>query len=106
MSGQSESSAAESYCQQLKFTRGRTLTGAQLQPGVNVDALNFAAGLAELKLCGYEVAETEQVILYALQRWARGEEEAAERGAIDQAFYGIDLTSWRRVLAAAMAGAQ
>lgn len=36
-------------------------------------------------------------------RWGRGEEEEAERGAIDRNFYRISLTCWRRVLAAAMA---
>jgi hypothetical protein len=42
----------------------------------------------------------------ALMRWARGEEAAAERGAIDGSFHGIDYTSWRRVLAAARAGGE
>lgn len=34
---------------------------------------------------------------------ARGEEQQAERGAIDQGFHGITFTCWRRVLAAAVA---
>jgi hypothetical protein len=42
---------------------------------------------------------------HTLNRWARGEEDAAQRGAIDLGFHGIDMTSWLRVLAAAMAGA-
>lgn len=47
----------------------------------------------------------QKVLEYALRRWARGEEEAAQRGAIDPTFHGIRLTCWLRVLAAAMAGA-
>jgi|GEM_PF-1856083 len=77
-----------------------------LVTGHNVDALDIAAGLRELTACGYNEAETRMVIEYALMRWARGEEEAAERGAIDRGFHGISLTCWRRVLAAAMAAAQ
>lgn len=45
---------------------------------------------------------TVEVITYALQRWARGEEDQAQRGAIDRSFHGIDLTSWTRVLSAAL----
>lgn len=86
--------------------RGRTIDGQPLVAGVNKDALDIAAGIRELAACGYtDSAETQMVIQYALQRWARGEEAQAERGAIDRSFHGIDLTSWRRVLAAAMAGA-
>ena len=87
--------------------RGRTFDGSALVAGVNKDALDIAAGMRELAACGYtDCAETEMVIQYALQRWARGEEAQAERGAIDGSFHGIDFTSWRRVLAAAMAAAQ
>jgi hypothetical protein len=39
----------------------------------------------------------------ALMRWARGEEEAAQCGAIDRSFHGINLTCWLMALAAAMA---
>lgn len=79
-----------------------------LIPGVNVDRLNIAAGMCELVACGYPATEVERhvVIEYALQRWARGEEEAAQRGAIDKTLHGIDLTSWLRVLAASMAAAE
>lgn len=79
---------------------------AGLVTGHNVDALDVSAGMRELTECGYEEAETRMVIEYALLRWARGEEDAAERGATDQSFHGISLTCWRRVLAAAMAAAQ
>ncbi len=77
----------------------------RLTPGVNVDRIDIHAGIDELAACGYDDPHTVDVIAYALRRWARGEEEAAQRGAIDESFHGIDLTSWTRVLAAAMAGA-
>lgn len=75
-------------------------------PGHNVDKIDLDAGMAELAKIGYTGERTQMVILYALQCWGRGEEGRAEKNAIDQNFYGIDLTSWRRVLAAAMAGAE
>jgi hypothetical protein len=77
-----------------------------LIPGHNVDRIDVAAGLRELAAAGHTNPYTAQVIEHALMRWARGEEEQAERGAIDQSFHGIDLTSWRRVLAAARASAE
>lgn len=73
-------------------------------PGYNVDRIDVAAGLRELKSCGYHEPEITMVIEHALMRWARGEEEAAQRGAIDRSFHGISLTCWIRVLAAARAG--
>ena len=79
---------------------------SQRIPGHNVDRIDVAAGLRELKTCGYEEPETVMVIEYALMRWARGEEAAAQRGAIDRSFHGINLTCWIRVLAAAMTGAK
>ncbi|MGJ7523290.1 hypothetical protein ACSFA0_22605 [Variovorax sp. LT1P1] len=80
---------------------------AGLTAGVNVDRLDVEAGLRELVTCGYPETETQRhlVIGYALNRWARGEEEQARRGAIDHSFDGIGLTAWLRVLAAARAGA-
>ena len=72
-------------------------------PGYNVDRIDVSAGLRELKACGYEEPETVMVIEYALMRWARGEEEQAQRGAIDRSFHGINRTCWLRVLAAALA---
>lgn len=83
----------------------RSWLGERLIPGVNVDRLDIDAGLRELHLCGYKEPETTMVIEHALMRWTRGEEEQAERGAIDLAWHGIDLTCWRRVLAAAKAHA-
>lgn len=76
-----------------------------LIPGHNVDRIDVAAGLRELTACGYTEAETHMVIGYALQRWQRGEEEQAQRGAIDRGFHGIDFGSWVRVLAAARVAA-
>ena len=70
--------------------------------GHNVDPVDIKAGMLELKRCGYEEPKTRMVIEYALMRWARGEEQQAERGAIDQGFHGITFTRWRRVLAAAV----
>ena len=75
-------------------------------PGYNVDRIDIAAGLRALRECGYTEPRTVEVMTYALQRHARGEEAAAQRGAIDQRFHGIDLTSRYRVLAAAQAAAE
>lgn len=75
-------------------------------PGHNVDRIDVAAGLRELKTCGYDEPQTVMVIEHALMRWARGEEEAAKRGAIDRSFHGINMTCWLRVLAAARAHAE
>jgi hypothetical protein len=77
-----------------------------LKPGFNVDEINVAAGLQELlKFWPEAPVETLMVIEHALMRWARGEEVAAQRGAIDRNFHGVDFGSWLRVLAAARAGA-
>lgn len=87
--------------------RAPSLTAERLVPGVNLDRIDVAAGLRELVACGYPETEGQRhmVIQYALQRWAKGEEHAAERGAIDETFHGIPLLCWRRVLAAARAAA-
>ena len=59
--------------------------------GVNVD---IDAGMRELSACGWPATddgvniETRTVIDYALRRWARGEEAAAQRAAIDLSFHG------------------
>lgn len=78
-------------------------------PGYNVDPIDVTAGLRMLTQLGWppdldeDTLRTREVITYALQRHARGEEAAAEKAAIDKRFYGIDFTSWRAVLAAAIA---
>jgi hypothetical protein len=87
-------------------TRQRAVTmGADLVPGVNLDRIDVASGMDMLDSLGDFSPETRTVIAYALRRWAKGEETAAQRGAIDPGFHGIDLTAWLMVLAAAMAGA-
>lgn len=72
-------------------------------PGVNVDPIDREAGIAMLVRMGYDDPRTIQVIDYCLWRWGHGEEDQAERNAIDKSFYGIDYTTWRAVLAAAIA---
>ena len=79
--------------------------GDKFVPGVHTDKLNIEAGVRQLEACGYSEVETKHVIAYALARWTRGEEEAAQRMAIDKTFHGIDCTSWIRVLSAAKAAA-
>jgi len=79
---------------------------SQRIPGFNVDRIDVAAGLRELKKCGYDDPKTVMVIEYALMRWARGEEAAAQKGAIDRSFHGINLTCWIRVIAAARAAGE
>lgn len=68
----------------------------------NVDKINVKAGLEELAKTGYTDSRTVLVIEYNLNRWARGEEAAAQKGAIDKDFYGVDLTTWMRILAVAI----
>lgn len=77
-----------------------------LIPGHNVDKVDIEAGLKELTRCGYDGHHTHMVVAYALNRHARGEEDRALRNATEQGFYGINLTSWYRVLAAAISAAQ
>ena len=76
-----------------------------LIPGYNVDKVNISAGLEELSKCGYDKAETIMLIEYCLMRHGRGEEVEAQRMAIDKTFFGITLTVWFRVLAAAIVSA-
>ena len=72
-----------------------------LVPGYNLDKINVKAGLEELAKTDYNDSRTIMVIEYNLNRWTRGEEAAAQKGAIDKDFHGVDLTTWIRVLAAA-----
>lgn len=73
------------------------------QPGYNVDPIDREAGLRQLRAFGYNDEHTVMVIDYCLWRWGHGEEAAAEKAAIDKSFHGIDYTSWRAVLATAIA---
>lgn len=42
-------------------------------PGYDVDRVDVAAGLRELRECGHDDPKTTMVVEYALARWARGE---------------------------------
>lgn len=79
----------------------RDMHGRALTPGTNADGLNIAAGIEQARQIGFG-AEALVVIDYALLRWARGEEPGAE-ATIES--HGINYTSWRMCLAAAMAAA-
>lgn len=80
--------------------RARTLSGAPLEPGVNVDIVNIEAGLAVAARIGYDDPTARMVVTYALQRWQRGEEDGADRTWLSQ--YPTDFASWRMILAAAV----
>lgn len=73
------------------------------EPGRNVDKLDIAAGLDMAVSIGYDDWAAEMIVEYTLLRWARGEEDEADRQWLS--YYPSDLTSWRMILAAAMAGA-
>lgn len=83
--------------------RPRTYDGLRLTPGVNVDKVDIGAGLAKARDLGYGDDLAAMVVQYALQRHARGEEDGAERTWLNE--YPRDLTSWRVILAAAVAAA-
>lgn len=78
----------------------RDVNGLALEPGVNVDKIHYGAGLMEAVAAGYESAGDAMVVQYALQRWARGEEDGAIRTLMN---HGINLTSAYRIVAAARA---
>lgn len=84
------------------LSRGCTLTGEPLTPGVNVDRVDVEAGLREARAAGYGNSEHQMVVEYALMRWARGEEEGAVASFLSG---GVDLTSAYRIVAAACAAA-
>lgn len=77
----------------------RDLYGRPLQPGVNVDTVNVAAGMQQAARFGYSDASSQTVVEYALMRHRRGEEDGAQRTALS---HGIDLTSWYAILAVAV----
>lgn len=82
---------------------GRTWDGLPLTPGVNVDKVNIAAGVAAAHRIGYGAKDwrEDMVITYALQRHARGEESGAERTFFSH-FGKSHFTGWRMILAAAV----
>lgn len=79
----------------------RDFWGGRLVPGINVDPVDMDAGLDAAVELGFESAEDEMVTEYALARWARGEEEGAERTWLY--YHPHDMTAWRMILAAAVA---
>jgi hypothetical protein len=50
-----------------------TQHGERLVPGHNVDRVDIAAGKARGAQLGYDDAESQMVLEYALMRWQRGE---------------------------------
>jgi hypothetical protein len=81
----------------------RDMCGNALVPGINVDRVDIGCGLDEARAIGYR-DDTEEltVINYALMRWARGEEAGADATIVS---HRVDFTTWRRIIAAAVAGA-
>jgi hypothetical protein len=78
-------------------------------PGVNVDKIDREAGIRMLMQIGYDPKvdwQTFMVIDHCLWRWGHGEEDRAEKQAIDKKEFGISFTEWRMCLAAAMAGGE
>lgn len=77
--------------------------GMVLVPGYNVDKVDIAAGIDLAVSFGYNSAEHRAVVEYALMRHRRGEEEGAQKSALNG---GISLTSWYAILAAALAAGE
>lgn len=68
-----------------------------------LDPIHLESGLAEAEKVGIKPGTNGMMLVgYCLGRWAKGEEKLAERTAVGM---GIDLTTWRRILAAARAHA-
>lgn len=81
---------------------GRTITGEALTPGRNVDPVNIEAGVDMATRIGYLTNELDgMVVVYSLQRHARGEEGGAQRSWMDHFGRG-GFESWRMVLTAAV----
>lgn len=72
-----------------------------LIPGWNVDRVDISAGVREAAACGFGDPQGVMVATYALQRWARGEEDGAQRTWLAE--YPHDLTAFTRIIAAACA---
>lgn len=82
---------------------GRTIDGAPLTPGVNVDPVDVSAGLERAKALGYDTWEHLVEVGYNLRRWRRGEEAEADR-SMSRSLSGVSYNDWRVILAAAIAG--
>lgn len=76
-----------------------TRQGETLIPGVNVDVVDIPKGALCAKELGYDDPQSQMVVEYGLQLWARGEEGTAQRHMVA---YGIDLTSVYVILAHAI----
>ena len=75
----------------------RAYDGSPLTPGVNVDKTYIETGMQMAARLGYDSPQEQQVVEYALQRWARGEEQGSLASFRTG---GIDLTSTYAILAA------
>jgi hypothetical protein len=82
------------------MSRAITIDGRPLEAGVNKDHVDIEAGAAVARELGYTTTKDMMVIVYALQRWQRGEEAGAE--ATWLRYFPRDLTSWYRIIAAAV----
>lgn len=69
-------------------------------PGVNVDVVDVGKGIREAVKIGYTGKNAGLVVWYALWRHQHGEEDGAERTWLSE--YPHDLTSWKRILSAAL----
>jgi hypothetical protein len=74
--------------------------GAPLVPGINLDVVDVGKGIREAIACGYDGEQDLLVVWYALWRHQHGEEDGAERTWLSE--YPHDLTSWKRILSAAL----
>jgi hypothetical protein len=75
-------------------------SGWPLVPRVNVDVVDTGKGLREAAKIGYGGEQDQLVVWYALWRHQHGEEDGAERTWLSE--YPRDLTSWKRILSAAL----
>lgn len=86
----------------------RDAFGRPLIPGLNADRVDVAAGLRKLSDLGWaqeQEPNAHMEVEYNLQRWARGEEADADH-SMSRSLSGVDYTSWRVVLAAAIAAGE
>lgn len=73
------------------------------QAGVNLDHIDVDAGVEQAAAFGYGSPNDQMVVGYAMNRWARGEEDGAMRTMMG---HGIDLTSCYAIVAAARAAGE
>lgn len=80
----------------------KTFDGKPLTPGVNVDPVDIEAGLKMMTSLGYDSEFNYIEVDYNLKRWTRGEEAEADH-SMSNSLSGVNYTSWRMILAAAVA---